>query len=46
MSGDSALALDAQGAAHAREQAGVLAEARGLDLVRPRGSRLRQVAAR
>ena len=35
MSGNAALALDAQRAAHARQQAGVLGEGRYLHLMRP-----------
>ena len=44
MPASPSLALDAQGAPHAREQAGVLSKACGLDLVRPKGKQTRQVA--
>jgi hypothetical protein len=45
MTASATLALDAQGAPHAREQPGVLSKACGLDLVRPKGKQTRQIAA-
>ena len=44
MSGDATLALEAQRAAHAGEQACVLARIQYLDFVRPKRQQLRQVA--
>jgi hypothetical protein len=44
MPASASLALDAQGAPHAREQLGVLSKACGLDLVRPKGKQTRQIA--
>ena len=44
MTAASSLALDAQGAPHAREQPGVLSKACGLDLVRPKRKQTRQIA--
>lgn len=44
MTASTTLALNAQGAPHAREQPGVLSKACGLDLVRPKGKQARQIA--